>query len=173
MVGAPPYLSITFMSLFEPIHVSENGVKAHFVPFSKQVLIQNEQQLFTCVSNIARAVQHLHSIGIIHNDIRWDNIMESGGIHLLVDFDDAYYLADEISTCPPLTHFGADEHSPRSFQEHRGEVDCWAIGRLLLTSRCRAISERTREASKFCQADDGGGNSIDKIVQLFNDIQIC
>ena len=95
------------MYLFEPMHMTENVVKAHFVPFAKRVEIQNEQQMLTCVSTIARAVQYLHSIGIIHIDIRWDNIMQSGGIHFLVwqvDFDDAYYLAAETSTCPPLTH---------------------------------------------------------------------
>jgi len=164
---------LTFMCLYEPMHVTENVVKAHFVPFAKRVEIQNEQQLLTSVLTIARAVQHLHSIGIIHNDIRWDNIMQSDGIHFLVDFDDAYYLADETSTCPPLTRLGADEHSPRSFQDHRGEVDCWSIGRLLLTSPFRAISEHTREASRYCQANDGAGSSIDDIVKQILDIHTC
>ena len=38
---------------------------------------------------------------------------------------------------------------------------------LLLTSRCGAISERTCEVSKYCQAEDGAGNSIDEIVKQY------
>ena len=76
------------MALYESIQLSDNIVKAHFIPFGNRILIENEQQLLTCVLTIARAVQHLHSIGTVHNDIRWDNIMESGeGIYFLVDFD--------------------------------------------------------------------------------------
>ena len=156
---------LTFMVPFEPIHKSNHIVKAHFIPFGNRVLIQNEQQLLTCVLTIARAVQHLHSIRIIHNDIRWDNIMEFDGRHFLVDFDDAYCLSNETPSCPPLSHLGADEHCPLSFQAHGGEVDCWAIGRILVTSSFRAISEGTLELSNYCQAVNGTLNSIDNIVE--------
>jgi hypothetical protein len=118
-------------------------VNSHFIPFGNRVLIQNGQQLLTCVLTIARAVWHkalIHSIGIIYNDIRWDNAMESDDdVSFLVDFDDAHCLSNEASSCFPLNHLGADEHYSLLFQEHRGEL------------------------SNYCQAANGTLNSIDEI----------
>ena len=153
------------MALYESIQLSDNIVKAHFIPFGNRILIENEQQLLTCVLTIARAVQHLHSIGTVHNDIRWDNIMESDGIYFLVGFDDACCLSEETSTCPPLNHLSSNEHSPLSFQEHGREVDCWAIGHILVTSTFRALSHVTRDLSTYCQNGNGTVNSVDKIVR--------
>jgi hypothetical protein len=68
--------------------------------------------------------------------------MQYGAKYILVDYDDAFIVSND-QPCPAMPHLNPAEHHQRSFGLHKGEVDCWALGRLLLTSAI-PISEDSR-----------------------------
>jgi hypothetical protein len=158
---------LTFMTLFDAVScpVGSFTVKAHFIPFGKRVLILDEMELLRAIRDIVLALQYLHHIGIVHNDIRWDNIMKSEVSYFLVDFDDAYILSEESPMCPALDHLSTAEHSPKSFMPHGGEVDCWAVGRLILT-QFQTLSGRMRELGRNIQSSDSIGDVVNLVMEF-------
>jgi serine/threonine protein kinase len=91
-------------------------------------------QLTQAVLSISKAVLLMHSAGIVHNDIRWDNVIVHNNDYILIDFDDAYILSNAEEFCPALSHLRPSEHAKSTFIPHRFEVDIWAIGRLIVTA---------------------------------------
>jgi hypothetical protein len=133
------------MVLHDALHHSTEDpcvVKGNFVPFCLKFKITDESHLLAIVLDIALQVKFLHDNSVVHNDIRWDNIMQYGAKFILVDYDDAFTVSND-QPCPAMPHLNAAEHHRRSFCLHSGEVDCWALGRLLLTSAI-PISENSR-----------------------------
>jgi hypothetical protein len=85
---------------------------------------------------IAQTIRDLQAVHIIHNDIRWENIIvvrEQQHSHfMLIDFDDAVQVTDDNPItigCPWMNQL---THSPNIHQPHSYEVDVWSIHRLIL-----------------------------------------
>ena len=142
-----PDSDVLLMKLQGELHVppSSSTLRGYFVPYGKLIQVPDEASLVSVVICLARSLRVLHGAGIVHNDIRWDNVMEDGGKFFLVDFDEAYVLTDGSARCPPLPNLSTREHCSKSFEPHKYEVDCWALGRLILTSNPNtAHSEDTK-----------------------------
>lgn len=119
------------------LNAAVHGMKGFFKPYGFHLHINSPDQLRTAVVRVAHAVQFLQSIGVVHNDIRWENIgaadvPQSGKPPrvLLFDFDDAAVMND-AGMVPGMDHLSQREHAPSVVDEHGGEVDVWAMGYLL------------------------------------------
>jgi hypothetical protein len=128
-------------------------MKGFYSPYGVPYNPSTAKQLVQVILSVALIVQFLQGRGIVHNDIRWKNICaverpkgDEPVRILLFDFDDAYALNLEAGEkCPGLGHLSLEEHSPKSHVEHAGEVDVWAIGKLItlhaLSSKLPALHQ--------------------------------
>ena len=82
-------------------------VSCHIVYFIRS---SERNSALYCLLDISSEVEALHELGIILNDIRWDNIMEHKGRCLLIDFDDAYPKRDWNDVCPAQPRLGKEEY---------------------------------------------------------------
>ena len=127
--------SFVHLSNVSRFGIDENVVKATFEPYGIRVPISAINELLYYVLQICEALMLLHSEGVIHNDIRWDNILlpRVGEKQIfLIDFDDAFIMENPDSRCPPIPHLSVEEHAPNINEDHGPEVDIFAIGKLIL-----------------------------------------
>ena len=127
-------------------------VKVCFEPFGEMVGIYTANDLLTAVLSISKAVSVLHSNRIVHNDIRWDNVIVYKSDYILIDFDDAFILSDTVGSCPSLPHLSGKNHPELTFQDHCFEVDVWAIGKLIVTANVEPDLELKRLGLKIMQS---------------------
>jgi serine/threonine protein kinase len=85
------------------------------------------------IDRIGSAVDYLHQQGIVHRDLKSDNILMLDGLPYLTDFGISIYLTDEChwSMCC------SDKHKPpEAFSElditNKIAIDMWALGILIL-----------------------------------------
>lgn len=102
----------------------------YFTPFGKTATPS-----LVALRHVVEAVALLHSIGIVHRDLRWPNVVfnDANERFILVDFDDAVMLTPELPQAPAVTddQLGRRNHSPACFAgPHGSEVDIWSIGHL-------------------------------------------
>ena len=102
----------------------------YFTPFGKTATPS-----LVALRHVVEAVAHLHSIGIVHRDLRWPNVVfnDANQRFILIDFDDAVILTPEHPQAPAVTddQLGRENHSPACFAgPHGREVDIWSIGHL-------------------------------------------
>ena len=118
-----------------PVHIRAgklNVAMGIFTPYGSACVNVGGEQLIKLVLHIAEFIQLLHQHSIVHNDIRWANIMCHEGSYFLVDYDDAFLINSEHPLSPGLD-FNTVEHPPSIKSPHGFEVDIWALGHLLLS----------------------------------------
>ena len=74
-------------------------------------------EIIEAVLSISKAVKLMHSVGIVYNDIQWDNVIVHNNDYILIDFDDAYIISTDNmeELCPRLSHLRSIEHAKRTF----------------------------------------------------------
>ena len=167
------------------IHEVENdiAIKGSFVPYGQLLTLNTAKEVLLCVVAVARTLAQLHALGVVHNDIRWDNIVEYQADELeaddveevkyiIIDFDDAFTLTQGSDLCPALGHLSEEDHSEQSRLEAHGcEVDVWSLGHLLLSN---SLTNRHRAVSRV--ANDIKANfaslSADAVVALLEKLQL-
>ncbi|KAL8014333.1 putative protein kinase [Plasmopara halstedii] len=82
--------------------------------------------------DIRKAPEALHEIGLMHRDLRWENVLK------YLDEDDKCFIdIDEGASSSPaakVTHLKAKLHTPGiSSHTHTVKVDIWSVGYLLKT----------------------------------------
>ena len=109
-----------------------NEVSAYCLPVGSPVLLNTVQDVIKSVIGVAKQVKLLIGLDIVHNDIRWANVVidNESGECFLIDFDDAQCVNDDGSY-DGLQHMSVEEHSSLITSAHGHEVDIWAIGKLL------------------------------------------
>ena len=101
----------------------------------------------------AHLVLVAHQIPLYHRDIRWENIIrriEDESKWFLIDWEDAAMPPTSAAAQP---FFTKETHSPAIFHdEHGPEVDIWAIGYLIRTSKAlwRSV-EMIRVGERICE----------------------
>jgi len=98
---------------------------------------KNETELLQALESVLEALVVLHSIGWMHRDIRWPNVIKQvdSSKWFLIDFDDSSKSPKE--NCPD-EHLSRHEHPPEIFEpgSHSMSVDIWGVGYLILSCKC-------------------------------------
>jgi len=95
----------------------------------------DRRALLRLLEIVARAVQHAHEKGVIHRDLKPDNILVTGGLPKVADFG----LARLVESSPALTRSGAVLGTPMYMAPEQVEggrevtvrTDVYALGALL------------------------------------------
>lgn len=94
---------------------------------------QTLHELYTCLKCLIEALKFLHTIVIMHRDIRWENILRDWvekDTWILVDFDEGAQIPCEVAHV-----LDESAHAPEMHQGfHNDKVDIWSLGYLLKTS---------------------------------------
>ncbi|KAH9102201.1 hypothetical protein AeMF1_021196 [Aphanomyces euteiches] len=103
---------------------------------------ENETELLQALESVLEALVVLHSIGWMHRDIRWPNVLKqvNSSKWFLIDFDDSSKSPRENS---PHEHLSRLEHPAEVFEItglHTTSVDIWGVGYLILSCKC-SLSE--------------------------------
>ena len=115
-------------NIIQPIEITETYI---IFPFYNGNLRNNGEIItYNILMNICkgllRAVEYIHSIGIIHADIKPDNILLDGDKSILIDFTSAYEKDDDI-ICP-LTSGGYIAPEVLRYLPFDEKIDIWALG---------------------------------------------
>ncbi|KAH9104952.1 hypothetical protein LEN26_000452 [Aphanomyces euteiches] len=93
---------------------------------------KNVTELLQALVSVLEALVVLHSMGWMHRDIRWANVVKKkdSSEWFLIDFDDA---AKSPKQNNPGEHLTVQEHAPEIFEDgsHTTSVDIWAVGNLI------------------------------------------
>jgi serine/threonine protein kinase len=80
-------------TLLEAVNPRRLG-KAAFLSSARDLVRENMK---TSLDGILAAIKHLHSLGIVHNDINPANIMlDEDGTFILIDFDSCRYIGEDL-----------------------------------------------------------------------------
>lgn len=145
---------------------SEHVLSALFWPCGDNRLPKDPGEVLFASKCIAEAVRELHKRGIVHNDIRWANIVKHNGRWILIDFDDAAVMNEmgKVPGCPRLTQ---QEHAPNIAKEHDAKVDIWSLAHLLTSCSVKLSVPITRGAQDIM--DHFTSRSVDDFEQFVID----
>lgn len=110
-----------------------NGVYAALFP-RKQSLLENPpktvREITSCIEDIANALHYCHALGVIHRDVKQDNICfdQATRTFVLIDFDHA------STHCPATSRAGTPMYcAPEidGLQPYTTAVDIWSLGNTL------------------------------------------
>ncbi|TMW56155.1 hypothetical protein Poli38472_008803 [Pythium oligandrum] len=96
------------------------------------------KQLLMALRDVLNALVTLHSIGIMHRNLRWENVLkhpDDCDKWFLTNFDDAVL----VPAAQGVQHLSDDSHAPEVDSEHAVEVDIWGVGHLLRTTNVTNI----------------------------------
>ena len=129
--------------------------------FSKVESSLSIKERVDVVIRLLDCIQEVHDIGVVHNDIKPDNLLQVGGVWKLADFDTAFAEGEPVTN--PRGTF--EYMSPEQFGagEITSKSDVWAAGVMLCHSLHRRFPFDGRE-SEYRQNvlngnfNDGGVN---------------
>jgi hypothetical protein len=85
------------------------------------------------LQQVWQALSAIHGAGFLHNDVRWPNVVRSGAVFVLVDYDLAQKVDSTTKLAPPvdakLSH--ACHWTARLSVMHGQEVDMWGLAHLM------------------------------------------
>jgi hypothetical protein len=120
--------------LMQFLSVTTEGlqVRAKFSPFGipKEIAFDSLNEAKKAMLHVTMAVQALHSAGLVHNDIRWPNVVRTvSGEFMLVDYDLMAIL--EKGKVPGINNLAKECHPDQVRETHGIGVDYWGLGFLM------------------------------------------
>jgi len=119
------------------------------VPVKPQCL----EQLIIALYCVLKALKSLHSLSIMHCDIRWENVMKNVGkdMWFIIDFDDACSSPSPGPSKVLDTHSHAPEISKRPYN---ASADIWSVGYLITRASVKSESEPLTNYARKMMDDD-------------------
>ncbi|KAG1698471.1 hypothetical protein DVH05_015013 [Phytophthora capsici] len=118
-------------------------------PVGRQLPLENVHQLLMAMRDILRALVALHTIGLMHRDLRWENVLRypDEDKWFLIDFDEG-----ASSPAVKVDHLKAETHAPEilSSSTHTTMVDIWSVGYLLETSHVHDLPVALEDIKTQC-----------------------
>lgn len=106
-------------------------------PASVSSFFDDELSARLALFHVLGAITALHDARLVHNDLRWANVVRKQGAHeyVLVDYDDMAML-DEHNAVPAITWMDRDTHAPDIDQRHDQKVDLWGLCKMMSEIAC-------------------------------------
>ena len=117
--------SIARPSLCRP-WVGDARVKLSLHPVGARFLIQTADQLRSLTISLLETVTAMHGKGLVHRDIRLDNIVQHYGQWILIDWELAAPVGAEVWWSATVTPPGIQMGGPWTFA-----ADLWQIARII------------------------------------------
>ena len=130
----PFILNITYIFRDPSYAYAVTDVLTPFKPILKAIGQLNYGAIQFYIAELVLAVQALHSKGVVHNDIYFDNmLLNSEGHVVLADFGESVdkEVCDSNGRCPKMLWLKRWPFLSRSFKEFL-KNDFWAIGNLFV-----------------------------------------
>ncbi|KAH9149817.1 hypothetical protein AeRB84_007236 [Aphanomyces euteiches] len=127
----------------------------------------NEQTVLEAIESILEALVILHSVGWMHRDIRWPNVIKQANQSkwFLIDFDHAATSPQDNSKDERLS---SEEHAPDMFGGsgvHTTAVDIWGIGHLMRSCDCELDPDLIDYCRALCHSDPSKRPTADKALR--------
>lgn len=100
-------------------------VELELGPIGAIGVVRSEEDLLCMVRSVATTLKTVHSVGLVHRDVRWDNILKHGGPNdwLLIDWELAGFVGEKVwwqgKALPPFARRG---------QVYDVQGDLWQLG---------------------------------------------
>lgn len=154
----------------------ERSVKAFFVPSGERCSITTVSDAVNCISDMVNTLRVLKEVGVVHRDIRLNNIVavshehEGRKTYVLIDFDEAQLL-DPNGTCPGalLGSLDTATHHPNAFDRHGTEVDIWSLGKLLRDWSHHLMCRKMFDVGSQIESN-AASLSLDEVQALLNSL---
>ena len=103
----------------------------------------SEKRAWQLTYQIAKAIQYLHSFGIVHRDLKLENIMMSNtkddAVPKVVDFGLAKMLGPSEKADEPFGTLGYVAPEVLQKQPYSSSCDLWSLGCILYALLCGAL----------------------------------
>jgi hypothetical protein len=152
----------------------ERFVKAFFVPSGEPCSITTVSDAVNCISDMVNTLRVLKEAGVVHRDIRLNNIVEVScedrKMYVLIDFDEAQLL-EPNGTCPGALwgSLHPATHHPEAFNRHGAEVDIWSLGNMLLDWSIHLMCRKMLDVGSQIKYN-AASLSLDEVQALLNSL---
>lgn len=108
-------------------------------PNSVSSVFDSDLSARLAVLHVVQALVALHEKRLVHNDVRWPNVVRKQGeeVYVLVDYDEMEEL-DNNGTVPPILWMDIDTHAHHIREAHDQKVDLWGLCKMLSELQCRS-----------------------------------
>lgn len=110
------------------------------------------------ILHVSKALETLHEARMVHNDVRWPNVVRKQGedVYVLVDYDDMAEM-DKRGMVPAVDGMDAQSHAPDISKEHNQKVDLWGLCKMMAETHCEDgnVSDVVKAGQTWLQAYPG------------------
>ncbi len=125
------------------------------------ITIADVRDAMECVCD---AIRELHNRRVVHNDIRWPNIVQFEKRWILIDFDDAAIMDGE-GNVPGRPHLQVLNHAPSIRDTHDAHVDIWSLAHLL-TNNCPVIMPENVRSAAYDLKREFSQKTVDDVIEV-------
>lgn len=139
----PHLLSLRRIGLLENVPEEGTGrVRRAFAPLcapeAMDGYFEHALEAKRCILHVSKALKALHFVGLVHNDVRWANVVQKMGeqpAYVLIDYDDIATKNDG-GFVPAIAWMDMESHAPDITSDHTQNVDLWGLCKMISELQC-------------------------------------